>query len=414
MTALSRIVVVGAGIAGVRAVEALRAEGYDGNLTVIDADSELPYDRPPLSKEFLTGVLDEEDLRVWSLDHVAELDVDLRLATMAVGLDTARKRLSVRSDDEGVDELEYDRLVLAFGVTARRPLDVTDLDGVYVLRSLADARGLRDRLRSAPGPVVVIGGGFIGGEVASSVRECGLDVTIIEAGDHLLPNALTADVVRPLERLHEQRGVRFVYGKQVTGVKGVDTVECVELSDGTRLPAAVVVEGLGCVPETSWLQRTGMTLANGIEVDAQLRTSADDVYAIGDVARWRDTRTGAFGRLEHWENARKQGTHVALSLLGAAIPFEEVPYVWTDQSGGKLQIAGAAQGDELRFLRGDPDDSEYVAIVRRGDFLAGVIAFGPIGPSREFKQLRRTLMTHATWESVISSDLGTRSPHTAT
>jgi NADPH-dependent 2,4-dienoyl-CoA reductase/sulfur reductase-like enzyme len=401
MTPMSRVVVVGAGIAGVRAVEALRAEGYDGALTVVDADSELPYDRPPLSKEFLTGALDEDDLRIWSLERVAELDVDLRLATTAVGLDANSKRLTVRRDDGGLDELAYDRLVLAFGVTARRPVDTTGLDGVYVLRSLADARRIRDRLRAAPGPVVVVGGGFIGGEVASSAAGCGLDVTIVEAGRGLLPNALSADLVRPLERLHEQNGVRLARGTQVTAVKGVETVECVELADGTRLPAAVVVEGLGCRPKISWLESTGLTLVDGIEVDAQLRTSIDDIYAIGDVARWRDSRTGSLRRLEHWENARKQGTHVARSLVGAETPFEEVPYVWTDQLGGKLQIAGDAHGDEVRFIHGGPEDGEYIALVRRGDHLAGVIAFGPFGRMREFTRLRRALMTGPTWESVL-------------
>jgi NADPH-dependent 2,4-dienoyl-CoA reductase/sulfur reductase-like enzyme len=404
---MSRVVVVGAGIAGVRAVEALRAGGYDGSLTVVDADPELPYDRPPLSKEFLTGALDEDDLRVWSQDHVGDLGVELRLGAAAVGLDTDRKLLSLRQHDGGTEELAYDRLVLAVGVVARRLATVTDLDGVCVLRSLGDARGLRDRLRSAPGPVVVVGGGFIGGEVASSASECGLNVTIVEAGRCLLPNVLTADLARPLERLHEQKAVRLIRGTKVTGVKGGGAVECVELGDGRRLPAAVVVFGLGGTPKISWLEASGIKVGNGIEVDAKLRTSADGVYAIGDVACWRDSRNGSLQRIEHWECARQQGTHVAGSLLGSATPFQEVPYIWTDQQGGKLQIAGAAAGDEVRFLHGGPDGGAYVALVRRGDRLAGVIGLDHI---REFKRLRRALVTAPEWHTVLTNEAKPTSP----
>lgn len=408
---MSQVVVVGAGVAGVRAVEALRAAGYDGSLTVVDADSELPYDRPPLSKEFLTGALDEDDVRVWTWDHVAELGVELRLATTAAGLDTHRRHLTVRCPDGEVDELAYDRLVVAVGVGARRPDAVAELDGVHVLRSLTDARRLRDQLRSSPGPVVVVGGGFIGSEVAYSASEYGLDVTIVERGRCLLPKVLTADLARPLERLHEQKGVRLIHGTQVTAVDGTGAVDGVELADGARLPAAVVVLGLGGTPELNWLKPSGITLGDGIDVDPQLRTSAEGVYAIGDAARWRDSRTGLLGRLEHWECARRQGMHVARSLTGADTPFEDTPYIWTDQHGGKLQIAGTAEGDEVRFVDGGPEDREYLALVRRGDHLAGVIAFGRV---RQFNRLRRALGKAPTWDAMVGSDPTFLSPEGST
>jgi NADPH-dependent 2,4-dienoyl-CoA reductase/sulfur reductase-like enzyme len=405
MSPHSRVVVVGAGIAGVQAVESLRAAGYDGHLTVVDADTELPYDRPPLSKDFLCGALDEEDLHVWSLDRVAELDIDLRLATTAVGLDTDRKRLTVRSQDGTPDGLAYDQLVLGLGVTARRPAGVADLDGVCVLRSLADARRLRDRLRRASGPVVVVGGGFIGGEVASSARKYDLDVTIVEAGQSLLPQVLTPDMARPLARLHEQHGVRVMHGQRLTALRGADAVESVELADGTSLPAAVVVLGLGGTPTVEWLKPSGIELGDGIHVDAQLRTSAPDVYAIGDAARWHDDETGSPRRLEHWTCARRQGTHVAQSLLGTNPTFHEIPYIWTDQHGGKLQIAGAATGDEVRFIDGGPDDTGYVALVRRDDGLAGVVA---LNRARDFMKFRRLLTNSADWATALSD--GTTSP----
>ena len=399
MAADTRVVVVGAGIAGVRLVEALRAADFGGSLTVVDADLELPYDRPPLSKEFLTDVFDEDDVRVWTADRAADLQVDLRLGTAAVGLDTGRRRLAVRCADGDAGELAYDRLVLATGVVARRPAGLAGHHGVHVLGSLADARSLRDRLRAGPGRVVVIGGGFIGGEVAASAAERGLDVTIVEAGTHLLPGVLPAGLVRPLERLHQAMGVRVLCGTPAARVHGDGSVECVELADGIRLPADVVLVGLGAAPETSWLRQSGLELGDGILTDAYLRTSAEDVYAIGDVARWPDGRTRALVRLQHWESAVRQGAYLAHSLLGADTPYHDVPYIWTDQHGTRLQIAGSADGDEVYFAAGGPEDETYLALVRRGPELAGVIA---LGRDREFKRLRRTLATSPAWESVVT------------
>ena len=399
MAADTRVVVVGAGIAGVRLVEALRAADFGGSLTVIDADVELPYDRPPLSKEFLTGVFDEDDVRVWTADRAADLQVDLRLGTAAVGLDTGRRRLAVRCADGSADELAYDRLVLATGVVARRPAGLFGHHGVHVLGSLADARSLRDRLRAGPGRLVVVGGGFIGGEVAASAAEHGLDVTIVEAGTHLLPGVLTSGLARPLERLHQAMGVRVLCGTPAARVLGADTAEAVELADGTRLPADAVLVGLGGAPETSWLRHSGLNLSDGIVVDEYLRTSAENVYAIGDTARWRDGRTGALVRLQHWESALRQGAYVARSLLGADKPYHDVPYIWTDQHGARLQIAGSADGDEVYFAYGGPEDDAYLALVRRGPHLAGVIA---LGGGREFNRLRRTLAALPAWESVVA------------
>ena len=399
MSAAKRILVAGAGIAGVQVVEALRAAGFDGSLTVIDADPELPYDRPPLSKEFLTGALDEDDVRLWSAARVTELQIDLRLSTRAVGLDTARRRLAVHSLRDGAGELAHDRLVLATGVTARRPAHFPELDGVQVLRSLADARALRDRLRANPGPVVVVGGGFIGGEVAASAAGYGLDVTIVEAGGNLLPTVLTAGLARPLERLHEKKGVRVIRGRAVAGLHGQGRVECVELADGTRLPAGIVVLGLGGTPEISWLGQSGLELSDGIQTDACLRTPAADVYAIGDAARRRDSASGALVRLQHWTSAVRQGRHVARSLLGAAVPYRDVPYIWTDQHGARLQVAGASDGDEVLFIDGSPDADAYLALVRRGPHLAGVIA---LDRNRDFKTLRRALAASPSWRSVLT------------
>ena len=399
MAADTRVVVVGAGIAGVRLVEALRAADFGGSLTVIDADVELPYDRPPLSKEFLTGVFDEDDVRVWTADRAADLQVDLRLGTAAVGLDAERRRLALRCSDGSADELAYDRLVLATGVVARRPAGLFGHHGVHVLGSLADARSLRDRLRAGPGRLVVVGGGFIGGEVAASAAEHGLDVTLVEAGTNLLPGVLTAGLARPLERLHHAKGVRVLCGTPAARVLGDGTVEAVELADGTRLPADAVLVGLGGAPETTWLRHSGLELGDGILADEYLRTSAEDVYAIGDAARWPDSRTGALVRLQHWESAVRQGAYLARSLLGADTPYHDVPYIWTDQHGARLQIAGAADGDELYFAHGGPEDDTFLALVRRGPHLAGVIA---LGGGREFNRLRRTLVTSPAWESVVA------------
>ena len=397
MSATTRILVVGAGIAGVHLAEAVRAAGFDGGLTVIDAGPDLPYDRPPLSKEFLTGVFGEDDVRLWSADRVRELGIDLRLSARAVDLDTTRRRVVVRSDADGADELSCDRLVLATGVTPRRPARFPGLDGVHVLGSLADARALRDRLRAKPGPVVVVGGGFIGGEVAASAAGYGLDVTIVEAGASLLPAVLTTDLARPLERLHERKGVRVIRGRAVAGLHGQGSVDCVELADGNRLPAAVVVLGLGGTPDVSWLHRSGLELGDGIHTDDHLRTSAEGVYAVGDTASRQDG-AGGLVRHQHWTSALRQARHIARSLLGADAPYHDVPYVWTDQHGARLQIAGVTDGDEVRFVDGGPDAAAYLALVRRGPDLAGVIG---LDRSRDFTKLRRKLADSPRWESVI-------------
>ena len=404
MTVAKRIVVVGGGVAGTRAVEALRAGGFEGDLTMVDAGADLPYDRPPLSKEFLTGVFDEDEIRLWSAERVAELGVGLRLGTRAVRLDAGRRRLSVRSAADGADEVEYDRLVLATGVVARRPAAFPALDGVHVLGSLPDARALRSRLRATPGPVVVVGGGFIGGEVAAAAATLGLDVTIVEAGGNLLSTVLTADLAAPLEHLHASTGVRVLRGRAVAGLHGAGRVEGVDLADGTRLPAAVVVLGLGGAPDTGWLHGSAVTLGDGIETDDCLRTTADEVYAIGDAARWRDSATGRHVRHQHWTSAGRQGGHLARTLLGTAAPYRDVPYVWSDQHGVQLQIAGAADGDEVRFVDGGPGADGYVAVVRRGAHLAGVIA---LDRRRAFLKLRRTLAGSPLWDSVVA----TANPH---
>lgn len=399
MSTAQRVVVVGAGIAGVRVVESLRENGFEGALTVVDADPELPYDRPPLSKEFLTGVFDEDDFRLWSADRITELRVELRLSTRAVGLDTARRRVAVRSAADGADELAYDRLVLATGVAPRRPAAFVGLDGVHTLRSLADARALRDALRTKPGPVVVVGGGFIGGEVATSAGEQGLDVTIVEGGGNLLPSVLTPGLSRPLERLHEASGVRVICGRTVAALHGQGSVESVELADGTRLPAGIVVLGLGGAPETGWLDRSGLQLSDGVHTDEGLRTPAEGVYAIGDIARRRDSATGALVRLQHWTSAHRQAAHVARDLLGTTVPYRDVPFIWTDQHGARLQIAGVTYGDEVRFVDGGPDTEAYLALVRRGPDLAGVIALGRM---REFQKMRRLLSDPPRWQSVVA------------
>jgi 3-phenylpropionate/trans-cinnamate dioxygenase ferredoxin reductase component len=400
VAAIPHVIIVGAGIAGVQAAESLRAAGFDGKLTVTDADHELPYDRPPLSKEFLNGALDAEDLRIWSVDRVGELEIDLQLGTRAIGLDTDRKRLTTRRTDREVEEIAYDHLVLAVGVTARRLPGVGDLAGVHTLRTLTDARDLRSALRSTSGPVVVVGGGFIGGEVACTAAMAGLDVTVIEAGQHLLPNVLTADLARPLENLHNKAGVRLIRGTGVTGIAGTDSVNGVELSNGERLAADLVVVGLGGTPAVDWLVGSTIKLDNGIHVDEHLRTSAVDVYAVGDAACSPGGLSNSPVRIEHWSSAKHQGTQVASSLLGGASPFRDVPYIWTDQHGSRLQIAGITHGDEVRFIDGSADESAYLALVRRGNDLAGVIA---LDRAREFNRLRALLRSTPRWESVVRS-----------
>ena len=368
MSGLRHIVVVGASLAGLRAVEALRRLGYAGRLTLVGAEARLPYDRPPLSKQLLAGTQEPEDVAL-RREPWQDLDVDLRLATRAVALDPAARALALA----GGERLAYDGLVVATGGRARSLRGTDDLAGVHTLRTLDDALALRAALARGP-RVLVVGAGFIGAEVAATCRARGLEVAMVEPLPAPLARGVGPEIGRVVEALHRDHGVDVRCGVGVTAFEGDGRVERAVLSDGSRLEADLAVIGIGMEPEVEWLAGSGLELRDGVVCDETLATRAPGVVAAGDVARWPNPLFGEEMRVEHWTNAVEQAEAAARRLLGSRQPFAPVPYFWSDQYDRKLQFAGRARpDDELHLVQGSFAERRFVALYARAGRLVGVL-----------------------------------------
>lgn len=362
---------MGASLAGTRAAAALRRNGFDGELVVLGAENEAPYDRPPLSKRFLAGSIDEEKVRL-RLDPAVE--AALRLETRVERLDPVARELLLTTGERA----PFDGLVIATGASPRTLPSATVPAGVFALRTLSDCLALHDALAGAR-RVAVVGAGFIGLEVAATCRGLGLDVTVIEALDLPLGRVLPEDVGKLLAALHQDHGVELRLGVGVAGLEGATRVEGVRLADGSRVPADVVVVGIGVVPATDWLAGSGIVVDDGVVCDRWCRaTGTEGVVAAGDVARWHHEGFGEDLRVEHWTNAAEQGDYAARSLLawaaGASIePFTPVPYFWSEQFDNRIQFLGRGRaGDVLEVVEGSSDDGKFVMTFRRDGRLVGV------------------------------------------
>lgn len=384
MKSFGTIAVVGTSLAGLRAIEALRREGYPGRICAIGEEPCMPYDRPPLSKQFLKGDWDA-DKCVLHHDLADDEGIEWMLARCVTALDPGARRLVF----EAGDTLDYDGLIIATGARARKFPNAPDLEGIFVLRTLADAEALRHALESKP-RVAVIGAGFIGMEVAASCRERGLEVTVVEFLDTPLVRGLGCVLGEHVAGVFRERGVEVRCGVGVKGFVGKERVEALELEDGTRVEAEVVVVGIGATPATEWLEGSGLALDNGVLCDEFCAAAAPDVVVAGDVARWRDPRTGLATRVEHWTNAVEQSVHAARRLLlGEEVgPFEHVPYVWTDQFDLRIQIAGEVrEGDEMRVGLGSLEAGRCLVLFGREGKLTGAVGFKRARQVNEFRDL---------------------------
>jgi NADPH-dependent 2,4-dienoyl-CoA reductase/sulfur reductase-like enzyme len=394
---LRTVAVVGASLAGLRAVEALRRAGYDGRLSLVGAEPHLPYDRPPLSKDLLAGETEPDAiaLRRSSYDDLA---LDLHLGRRAVSLDLARRDLTL--DDGG--RIEFDGLVIATGSAPRELPGTPPLDGIFTLRTLDDALAIRARLEQHP-KVVVVGAGFIGSEVAATCRTRGLDVTVLEALPAPLVRGLGPVLGGVCGELHRDHGVDLRLGVSVEGFEGGDRVERVRLGDGSAVDADVVVVGVGVAPVTGWLEGSGLRIDNGVVCD-ETCLAAPGVVACGDVARWPNPLfDGELMRLEHWTNASEQGVAAAERLLhgeGAEpAPFAPVPFVWSDQYDRKIQTAGHFRGDDdMAVVGGSLDERRFVAVFGRAGRLVGALAFSM---PRQLMQYRRMIAERETFEAAL-------------
>ena len=377
----STTVIVGASLAGINAARTLRLQGHAGSIIVVDADSERPYDRPPLSKQMLTGEWEPE--KVLLPAGKEDLDLEFRLGVRAKAVDLSARQITLEGVDGTVANTAFDSLVIASGASARRLPDSAGIAGVHVVRTLADSLSLRAELDAGPSRVVVIGAGFIGAEVASSCRKRGIEVTLVEAMPLPLERILGAEMGRVCAQVHIENGVDLRLGTGVLQletetVDGVEKVVGVTLTDGTSVAAEVVVVGIGVTLNVDWLEGSGLTLDDGVVCDNTL-LAAPGVVAAGDIARYPSARFGRMLRVEHWETAIAGGEAAARRLLAEAngetpVVFDPIPWFWSDQYDRKIQLAGRPMPtDTCVVVHGSTDEFRFVALYGDGDRLTGVL-----------------------------------------
>ncbi len=377
------VLIVGASVGGLTVAEALRRSGFEGSLTLVDAEPELPYDRPPLSKEVLDGRWPAERARLRAPAELDALGIELRLGAAAVSLDLPGHRVTLRDGTV----LGYRTLVVATGLHARRLPGQSDLAGVHTLRTLGDSARLRAGLLAAR-RVVVVGAGVLGCEIAATARGLGRHVTVVEPAAQPMQRLLGAELGATLARLHTEHGVRMLTSTPVTGLVGeAGRVTGVRTASGAVLPADVVAVAVGARPATDWLAGSGLALDDGVVCDDRCR-AADGVYAVGDVARF-GAGSGRGLRLENRTNATEQALFVAAHILGArGGPYRPLPYVWSDQFGVRIQVYGTVPaGSSVRVVEGSPADRGFVAHAEAAGRLVGVVGWNSPGRTRAARSL---------------------------
>ena len=441
------VAIVGGSLAGLRAAETLRSDGFSGTIYFIGEETRLPYDRPPLSKEVLGDKMEVANAGLISQEAFDALRLELHLGKRAVGLDAQRKavllageaggrgagKAAVKAAEAGEaaasEEITADGIVIATGSRPRKMPGTDGIGGVYTLRTLEDCLALKAEFATGP-KVAVIGAGFIGAEVAATARGLGLDVTVIEMLATPLARVLGDTLGQVMADLHRDNGVDLRLGVGVEEVVAGDgcRVSSVELSDGTSIAADVVVVGIGVIPNTEWLEGSGLEIDNGVVCDETL-LAAPGITAAGDVARWPNRRFGETMRVEHWDNAIEQGIAAARRLLaggwgdeeadggeagsgvagsgesgssksGEAMPFTPVPWFWSDQYDRKIQLAGRSSPDgKVEIVTGSLEERRFAAIYERDGKLVGVLG---MNRPRHVMQYRQLIVDGASWQEALA------------
>jgi 3-phenylpropionate/trans-cinnamate dioxygenase ferredoxin reductase component len=354
---MSTFVIVGGGLAGAKAAETLREEGFDGRLVIVADEAVRPYERPPLSKDYLRGESGRDVIWVHDEGFYEEKDIELRTETKAIGLDGSEVEL------EGGERLKFDALLLATGAAPKQlPVPGADLEGVHLLRTVEDSDRLRAAFEGAE-RVVVIGAGWIGCEVAASARQKGLEVAIVAPEEVPLERVLGREVGAIYRDVHAAHGVELVLG---TGVEAIER-EGVRTTGGRVLGADLVVVGAGVAPRAALAASAGLRVDDGVVVDDRLRASAPNVFAAGDVARAHHPALGTAIRVEHWANALEQGPSAARNMLGRDEAYDRVPYFFSDQYDVGMEYAGYPVESDRVVFRGDPSALEFIAFWMQGD-----------------------------------------------
>lgn len=374
MSKHQHVAIVGGSLGGINVAQELRRQGHIGQISLIGEENvRAPYDRTELSKGLLTGKREVEELFLLTSEEMDELELDLHLGRRAQRLDTLNRVIHL---DNGTN-VSYETLVIATGSVARRPGFIGNLEGVHVLRNLADGIALKTELETAQ-KVVIVGAGFIGAEVASSLRTCGQEVTLVDPQPAPLAAVLGPSVAEHYAKLHSQHGTVLEMGRGVASLTGDKRVTGVVLDDGRVLPADLVVVGLGAVAATQWLEDSGLVIDNGVVCDDGGHSSIEGVYAVGDVARWHSDYFGDHVRTEHWVHATLQAAVVAENIVAGTkvTNLGTAPSFWSDQFHVRMQMIGAPRpGDTVDFVQEDTEEGRFVALYAREDRLTGALSF---------------------------------------
>ena len=388
------LVIVGGGLASARAIKAYREAGGGGRIALVSKDSSVPYHRPPLSKRYLRGETDREGTLVEPESFYAEQDVELMLERSAERVAPGERRVELA----GGDALRYEKLLLAPGAWPRTlPVPGGDLSNVFTLRTLDDSTRIREAAVSAQRSVSV-GGSFIGMETAASLRGLGLDVTVVELADALFPILVAPELSRQLAELYERNGVDLVLGDSVAGFRGDGRLQAVQTESGRTIDADLAVVGIGVVPQTDFLAGSGIEVDNGIVVDERFRTSAPNVWAAGDAARFDDPVFGRRRRIEHWSNANYQGTEVGKALAGEDTKYDRVSTFFTEVFGVTIKVFGdTSQADDSTF-EGSLADGEVLGLYLEGGRIVGAVLSGQDDATEE--RLTRFIRDRAPAEAL--------------
>jgi len=392
------VVIVGASLGGFRTAHALRRLRFEGRIILVGDEPHLPYDRPPLSKEVLTEDKAPDETYFRARGFFEDQAIELRLGSPAVGLDGEGRTITLATGEQ----LGYDAAVIATGARPRRLPGTDGLPGVHVMRTLDDSASIRSALDRAR-HVVVVGAGFIGSEVASSARNRGAEVTVLEAAGQPLVAAVGAEVGQRCAALHDLYGTELRCGAGVEGIDRTPDGLAVRLAGGTAVGCDLVVVGIGVIPNIEWLEGSGIETDRAVLCDQHMRASLPGVYALGDLASWDNPRYGERMRVEHWTNTVQQSTTVARNIVaslsgGDPVAYDGIPYFWSDQYGHRLQLVGRASGDEPVFAHDPPDGPAMMALYRDGDRLGGAFAIDTVGP---LMQMRSLLVRNAGFDEAL-------------
>lgn len=371
------IIIIGAGHAAGQTAATLRQKGFEGKIIMLGDEAQVPYQRPPLSKAFLAGELEMSRLFVKPVKFWPEHDVELRVSTRVSSIDRTAKTVTL----EDGETLQYTKLVLATGSRVRElHIPGHDLDGVHYLRSISDVEGMQAAF-TAGKRLVIVGGGYIGLEVAAVGRKLGLDVTVLETESRVMNRVVATEISTFFQNMHIEEGVKLELGRRVQKIQGQDKVEAVVCADGFSVPADICIIGIGIIPNTEIAEEAGIKCSNGIVVDQYCQTSDPDIFAAGDCTRHPNAILGRHLRLESVHNAVEQGKTTAASILGEPVAYAQVPWFWSDQYDVKLQIVGLTEGYDQFIMRGDPATRSFAAFYLQNGKL---LAIDAVNSPREF------------------------------